>query len=136
MANIVRSVTESTGNVLAIEKRGGLLEREALRLDDEEVAEYELKREPRAVDDIVLPSDVLEGDRVDVLVEDEGERDREVEDVEALRAQRVRQDLNRIRDDEGTERDSVPFPLAYSQEWEREQDRTVKGNVRLTNSKS
>ena len=33
---------------------------------------------------VVLPSNVLEGDGVDVLVEDEGHRDREVEDVEPL----------------------------------------------------
>ena len=85
---------------------------------------------------VVLPANLLHGDGVDILVEDEGDGNREVEDVEALRAQRVRQDLDRIRDDEGAERDSAPFPLAYNQEWERERDAAVKGNVRLTNSKS
>ena len=40
------------GELLAVEQRGSLLERPALRLDDEEVQEAELEREPRAVDDL------------------------------------------------------------------------------------
>ena len=64
---------------------------------------------------VVLPAELGECDRVDVLVEYERERDREVEHVEALRAQRVRQDFNRIRDDEGAERDSTPFASVCSQ---------------------
>ncbi len=64
---------DGTSGVLAIEERSGLLQREAPGLDNEEVAESELEGEPAAVDDVVLPSDVAEGDGVDVLVEDEGD---------------------------------------------------------------
>ena len=55
---------------------------------------------------VVSPADGLESNRVDVLVEDNRERDGEVEDVEALRAQAVRQDLDRVGDDEGRERET------------------------------
>ena len=56
---------------------------------------------------VVLPSDVLERDGVDVLVEDERDGDREVEHVEALRTERVRQDLERVRNDERREREAA-----------------------------
>ena len=38
--------------VLAVEERRGLLERPVLRLDDEEVQEHGLEREPAAVHDL------------------------------------------------------------------------------------
>lgn len=56
---------------------------------------------------VVLPADVLQRDRVHVLVEDERDGDREVEHVEALGAQRERQDLDRVRHDERRERQAV-----------------------------
>ena len=40
--------------VHAVEQRGGLLERAVLRLDDEEVEEDGLEREPHAVDDLLM----------------------------------------------------------------------------------
>ena len=43
---------EGTRRVLAVEERGGLLERPILRLDDEEVQEHGLEREPAAVHDL------------------------------------------------------------------------------------
>jgi hypothetical protein len=43
---------------------------------------------------------MLESDRIDILVEDEGDGDHEVEDVEALSAKVERQNLNGVRDDE------------------------------------
>ena len=39
---------------------------------------------------VVLPANLLHGDGVDILVEDEGDGDREVEDVEAFRTDRER----------------------------------------------
>ena len=122
--------------ILAIEERGGLLEREALGLDDKEVKVRGLEREPAAVHDlfcaraesasgqgkgdkvserdtyVVLPADVLERNRVDVLVENEGDRDGQVEDVEALRTERVREDLKRVRDNERREGKAIKFMSA------------------------
>lgn len=52
---------------------------------------------------VVAPAHVLKGDRVDVLVEDEGKRDGKVEDVETLGTQCVGQNFNGVRDDDGCE---------------------------------
>lgn len=49
---------------------------------------------------VVLPADIVEGDRIDVLVKDEGDGDGEVEHVETLRADGEGQDFNGIRHDE------------------------------------
>ena len=103
MADLVRSVVDRALGLLAVEQRGSLFERETLGLDDEEVQERELKREPAAVDNVVLPAKLAKRDRVDVLVEDEGQRDDEVEDVEALGTECERQDFDRVRDDERRE---------------------------------
>ena len=46
--NLVRDLVELL-EVLAVEERGGLLQRPVPRLDDEEVQEYSLEREPAAV---------------------------------------------------------------------------------------
>jgi hypothetical protein len=56
---------------------------------------------------VVLPAELAERDRVGILVEDEGQRDGEVEDVEALGAECVRQDLDRVGNDERRVRDAV-----------------------------
>jgi hypothetical protein len=52
----------------AIKVLGNLLERSVTGLDVEEVHDNELDNDPDIVHDVVLPSDVLEGDGVDVLV--------------------------------------------------------------------
>ena len=62
--------------------------------------EDELEGEPRAVDDVVLPAKLLEGDGVDVLVEDEREGDGKVEGDEALGTEVVGQNLDGVRDNE------------------------------------
>lgn len=52
----------------AVEVLGNLLERSVAGLNVEEVHNDELDQDPDVVHDVVLPSDVLEGDGVDVLV--------------------------------------------------------------------
>lgn len=52
---------------------------------------------------IIFPGQMLKGDRVDILVEDEGEGNGKVEDGETLSAKLVGQDLNSVRYDEGRE---------------------------------
>lgn len=107
MADLVSGVAESTRGVLAIEQRRGFLEGKTPRLDDEEVAEDELEGDPAAVHNVVLPAELLERDGVDILVEDEGEGDGEVEDVETLGTEAVRKDLDGVGDDERSERKAV-----------------------------
>jgi hypothetical protein len=56
---------------------------------------------------------VLKSDRIDVLVENEGNRDDEVKDVKALGAKVVRQNFNGVRDDERREGQTE-----YQKKWE------------------
>lgn len=56
---------------------------------------------------VVLPSQGVKCDRVDVLIKDEGERNDKVEDVEPFGTEVVWQDFDRVRDDEGRERNVV-----------------------------
>ena len=53
---------------LAVKVLGNLLKRSVASLDVEEVHNDELEHDPNVVHDVVLPSDVLESDGVDVLV--------------------------------------------------------------------
>lgn len=53
---------------------------------------------------VVLPTNVAECDRVDILVEDERKRDGEVEDVETLGTEMERQNLDGIGNDQRSER--------------------------------
>jgi len=93
--------------LLAVEQGGRLLQRAALGLDDEEVTVNELEADPAYIDDIILPSEFIQSDWVNVLVEDERKGDGKVEDRKALRANGVRQDLDGIRDNERGERNVV-----------------------------
>lgn len=68
-----------------------------------DVAENTLKGKPAAINDIVLPANIVKGDGIDVLVEDERKGDGEVEDGEALGTNGEGQDLNGIGDDKGRE---------------------------------
>ena len=52
MADLSGNVAESVLDVIAVEQRGGLLEREVLRLNDEDVEEDELEGDPATVDDL------------------------------------------------------------------------------------
>ena len=56
---------------------------------------------------VVFPADVVERDRVDILVEDERDGDGEVEHIEALRTDGEGQDLHGVRHDEGRERQAA-----------------------------
>src|SRR5690606_41953650 len=62
-----------------------LLERRVARLDEEEVHDRQLDRKPDAVDDVVLPSDLIEGNGVDVVVEEERKVDEQEQDRKSTR---------------------------------------------------
>ena len=98
--------------LIPIEHSRRLFESAVLRFNDENIAIDKLKGDPAYIDDVVLPCDIVEGDRVDVLVEDEGHRDREVEDVEPLCADGEGQNLDGVRDDEWGERNTADDSLA------------------------
>ena len=56
---------------------------------------------------------MVERNGVDVLVEDEGEGNDEVEDVEALRTQAVRENFDGVGDDEWCESKTNSEKLVY-----------------------
>lgn len=56
---------------------------------------------------VVLPADGVESDGVDILIENEGDGDRELEYVEALCAKCEWQDLDGVRDDERAKCETV-----------------------------
>ena len=95
----MRAVRFGTLSVVTIEQRCSLLKREAPSFDDKEVAERELERNPAAINDVVLPPNTPESDRVDVLVEDDRNGDDKVEHVEPFGTKAVWQDLDGISDD-------------------------------------
>lgn len=95
----MRTARFSAWSVVTIEQRCSLLKRETPSFDDKQVAERELKSDPAAIDDIVLPPNAPESDWIDVLVEDDRNGDDEVEHVESFGAKAVWQDLDGIGDD-------------------------------------
>jgi len=62
------------------------------------VDDGQFKREPDTVEDVVLPADLAQRNRIDVLVEEEGNVDREPDNRHALCADVVGQDLDRVAD--------------------------------------
>ena len=74
-------------SLIPIEHSRRLFESAVLRFNNEDIAIDKFKGDPANIDDVVLPCDIVEGDRVDVLVEDQGQRQREVEHRETLRTE-------------------------------------------------
>lgn len=70
--------------ILAVEKRRSFLERAALGLHSPQPDESELKHEPASVDKVVLPLEGVKGDRVGILVENNGSHDGEIHRGETL----------------------------------------------------
>lgn len=103
----MEGIREVCGSFFTIEQCGSLFERASPCLKDEQVAVRGFEDEPAAVYDVVFPCDMFECDGVDVLVEDEGKGNDEVEDVETLGTDGERQDFDGVGNDEGRESNIV-----------------------------
>ena len=68
---LVRSSGTSNHCVITVEVLSDFLEWGVAGLDVEEVDDSEFDGEPDAVNDVVLPANVVEGDGVDVLIEED-----------------------------------------------------------------
>ena len=68
---LLRCGRTANNGFVAIEVLGDLLERGVACFDVEEVDDCEFHGEPDAVEDVVFPAEVVEGDGVDVLVEED-----------------------------------------------------------------
>lgn len=92
------STADNSG--IAVEVLGNLLEWGVAGLDVELPDNGKLDGQPTAVDNVVLPADVAEGHRVDVLVEEESEIDAEEHGGHTLGANIVWQDFDRVSDEQ------------------------------------
>jgi hypothetical protein len=81
LSNLVGSLLSVEQGRDFLEGKGAVL---AQSLDNGEVEVSELEGEPDTVDNVVFPVEGVHGDRVDVLVEDEGTVDTDLEDKETL----------------------------------------------------
>lgn len=94
-------------SAVSIKQDCNLLQGLALGLQEEAVRDDTLHNKYHDVDDVELPARFLESDRVDVLIHEDSCLGSEHVRGHALSADRVRQDLNRVSDREGGERDTV-----------------------------
>ena len=85
---------------LTVEVLGNLLKRSVLGLDVEEPDNDKLNGQPAAVDDVVLPSNGVEGDWVDVLVEEERNVDHQEHESHTLGTEVVWENLASVTDEE------------------------------------
>jgi len=106
-SNMVSGGGKLFGSLVSIEDGSGFFESAVLSLHDVEVTEDGLESNPADVHNVVLPANLVKSDGVDVLIEDECEGDREVEDIETLGTDVVGENLHCVRHDKGSEGDIV-----------------------------
>lgn len=109
---------------IAIKVLGNLLQRRVPGLDVELPNNKQLKHQPDTVHNEVLPANVLDGDRVDVLVEKETERHAEEHQRQAFGAEVVGEDLGGVAHEQPAESDVVADVVE-----EDEDDHCVSGIV-------
>ena len=133
--------------IFSIEQGSGLFERTVLGLNDDcrnrisktepieerergrtEVEIHPLKGKESNINNVILPSELAKSDRVDILIEDEGERDRKVEDRETLGAELIRENLDSIGDDKRRKGDII---RSVEQENPRNDSTTSSGTLLL-----
>lgn len=93
---LVGGSTTSQQGIFSVEMLGNFFQRSVSRLDVEDVDHDKFDGEPDAVDNVVLPADVSQGDWVDVLVEEEGGVDHEEHDGHTLSTDVVREDFDGV----------------------------------------
>lgn len=98
-AALLGGSSATNGGSVAVEVAGNLLERGVLGLDVEEVDNDEFHSEPDAVDDVVLPADVVEGNGVDVGVEEQSEVNASEHVAHGLGADGVGQNFDGVTDE-------------------------------------
>jgi len=99
LASFGSTFTTNLG-IFTIEVLGNFLKRSVPGLDEEEVDNGQFKSQPAVVDNIVLPCDVLDGNWVDVVVEEQSAVDEEEHDGETLGTNLERKNLDGVTDQE------------------------------------
>lgn len=95
----MRRRTTGHNSRISIEMLCNLLQRRIPSLDIEEPDNGKLNTEPCAVEDVVLPSKMLQGDGVDVLVEEQREVNAEEHDRQTLGADVVGEDFSSVTEE-------------------------------------
>lgn len=89
LLHIRNSNLTNINRVIAIEVLGDFLHGSIPGFDQEGVDNEDLRSKEDAVDNVILPANGVEGNRVDVLVEEEGRGDAEVQPGETLGTETV-----------------------------------------------
>lgn len=95
-----RGISASHNSIVSVKVLGDFLEWRLSGLDVEEPNDRKLNSQPAAVEDVVFPADVLEGNWVNVLIEEEGQVDAEEHDGETLGSDIVRENFGRVSEKE------------------------------------
>lgn len=99
-SSLGRSISTSHNSVVSIKVLSDFLEWSMSGLNVEEPNDRKLNSQPAAVEDVVFPTDVLEGNWVNVLIEEEGQVNAEEHDGETLGSDVVGEDFGRISEKE------------------------------------
>lgn len=99
-STLFSSGTTSNNGCITIEVLGNFLESCVSGLNVEEVHDRKFDSEPAAVENVVLPPNVIECNRVDVGVEEESNIDTEEHDCHALGTDVVWQNFDSVTDKE------------------------------------
>lgn len=104
----LRGGSASTNNgAVAVEDLCDFLQRETFGLDVVPEDDGDFKRQPAAVDNVILPANSIEGNGVSIGVEEKSQVDEEEHGREALGTEAVRKNLARVRDKHSAEREIV-----------------------------
>ena len=113
---------------------------DVLGLDVEDVDEDKLDGDPASVDAVQLPlaalPDAVDGDGVDVVVDDEGDVDSNVHDHHALCTQLERQDLDGVGDEQTRPRERVADTMEPEEDDDSNTGASVAGLAVLRTSDS
>jgi hypothetical protein len=106
-ASFSSSICTTNKSGITIEMPSDFLERGVLSLDVEEPYKNEFEAEPCTVYDVVLPSNVVQGDGVDVGVEKESEIDHGEHIAHTLGTNAIGENLDSVSDQETRPSDVV-----------------------------
>lgn len=106
-AALLSSGVSTNQSSITIEVASNFLKRRVLRLNVEEIDDDKFEREPDAVDNVVLPGNVVQSNGVDVGVEEQRKVDAGEHVAHGLGTDGVRQNLNSVTDQETRPSDVV-----------------------------
>lgn len=115
LEDLVNALFNLVAHLFALKHERKLLQTPSQCLREQEIYRGDFHQNPHAIDEIVLPSDGVERDGVDVGVEEDGEAHRQLLDGDALGTLLVREDLHHVGVSQGVPANVVePISLVSS----------------------